>query len=107
MSKAVLEVLRSSMIKHTSITEERAKDLAELLYDDLDANFTLNWKNAITDPPENDDDVLVCWLGWDDQIIKRTLSYDPPHKEWGDWKGDVYKEEVMYWVPLPEAPEKL
>ncbi len=51
--------------------------------------------------PDNGQEVLAAFVGWDDLIFQRTLEYDNENNEWSDWNGIDYYT-VIAWQPLPD-----
>ena len=51
--------------------------------------------------PDNGQEVLAAFVGWDDLIFQRTLEYDNENNEWFDWSGIDYYT-VLAWQPLPD-----
>ena len=62
----------------------------------------MKWIDVNDRLPKDDDEVLCIIPGWDDLEYIRTLSYDPPFKEWSDWNGEIYLP--THWMVLPELP---
>ena len=60
-----------------------------------------NWISVEDRLPENDDDVLAVFVGWDDLKFQRVLDYDRDADEWSDWRGDEYKT-VIAWRTLKD-----
>ena len=50
--------------------------------------------------PDNGQEVLAAFVGWDDIIFQRTLGCDNEGEEWSDWNGQEYSK-VIAWKPLP------
>ena len=61
----------------------------------------MNWISVKDRLPENTDEVLVCFIGWDDLQFQSVM-----YLENGDWyneHGDPCYT-VTHWMPLPEPP---
>ncbi|MUP44878.1 DUF551 domain-containing protein [Gramella sp. BOM4] len=57
------------------------------------------WIKVGDDLPARDEDVLACFIGWDDMEFTRVLEYDHDEKNWIDWKGEVYTM-ITHWKPI-------
>lgn len=64
----------------------------------------MSWIKVTERLPEDEAEVLACFIGWDDLEFIRVLEYDKPFNEWTDWQGDEYKT-VICWQPLPALPK--
>lgn len=64
----------------------------------------MEWISVEDRLPENDDEVLALFIGWDDMKVIRTLEYDKGWEEWSDWNGQVYKN-ITHWAKMPEPPK--
>ena len=58
------------------------------------------WILVTEELPQENKELLVAFVGWDDIIFQRTVEYDYENDEWSDWNGEVY-ENVIAWQQLP------
>jgi len=58
------------------------------------------WILVTEELPQENKELLVAFVGWDDIIFQRTIEYDYENDEWSDWNGEVY-ENVIAWQQLP------
>ena len=66
----------------------------------------MKWISTKDELPNHDDTVLCRFEGWDNMDELRTLSYDPPYKEWSDWNGTLHTK-ITHWMELPKPPKKI
>ena len=64
----------------------------------------MNWIDLEKELPPNGVDVLCCFIGWDDMVFQRVLSYDEDENYFDDWNG-VMHEGITHWTYLPKAPQ--
>jgi hypothetical protein len=68
------------------------------------------WISVKKRMPPLDKEVLVVYKDvWNNQFWMDVMTLYPPYGEGGElrWDSgdDEYKNEVRYWMPLPEMPE--
>ena len=111
------EILHRQKLKELGYKDEAIEDIVNKYIGDCTYEFAESYHEELSQPkdnwisvedrlPINDDEVLCVIKGWDDMDYQRTLSYDVPHKEWGDWNGEEYNTVVTHWQPLPEPPKQ-
>ena len=65
----------------------------------------MEWISVKDRLPENSDEVICLFTGWDDMRCYRTLSFDKEYMIWFNWSGLEYIT-VTHWMPLPEPPNE-
>ena len=61
-----------------------------------------DWISVKDRLPENDDDVIGVFLGWDDIEFQVVISYDHIEKGFFDNEGSENKK-IQYWMKLPST----
>ena len=62
----------------------------------------MEWISVKDRLPNDEEDYLIIYLGWDDLIFHKVLYYCKTEKVWYDNNMDEYI--VTHWQPLPEPP---
>jgi hypothetical protein len=63
----------------------------------------MKWNKTIEQVPKNEEKVLACYHGF-----YKLLVWNSSDNCWDDWEwGDYFceKEQVKYWMSLPEMPK--
>ena len=88
-------------LEHYNFIGDSSKEVALNKTLDFDVSITDNgWFSVKDGLPENNDEVICLFIGWDRFEFQKVLSYDVVAKEWSE---DVF---VQYWRKL-ESTEGL